>query len=150
MYFLLNLIYYVKSYGHLCQILAFFKMPAHQIWSCHVTHEANFEFFYFVLILHLILGKVTKFQVEKLSTSEVINQKPQGRWKTPGLALRVKAQNGSHLYEKYSVFPTVTIFFKSAFLCNLMQEIVFLSCKKLVYIKFVNFVFKEPVNDCIK
>ena len=43
MYFLLNLINYVKSYGHLCQILAFFTMPALQIWSCHVTQEANFE-----------------------------------------------------------------------------------------------------------
>ena len=34
------------------------------------------EFFYFVLILHLILGQVTKFLLEKLSTSEVISQKP--------------------------------------------------------------------------
>ena len=32
-----------KVYGHFCQILAFFMMPAHQIWSCHVTQEANFE-----------------------------------------------------------------------------------------------------------
>ena len=43
MYFLLNLSHYVKSYGHLCQILAFFAMPALQIWLCHVTQEANFE-----------------------------------------------------------------------------------------------------------
>ena len=64
MYFFLNLNHYVKSYQHFCQILAFFAMPAHQIWSCHVTEEANFEHFYFVLILHLILGKVTKFLVE--------------------------------------------------------------------------------------
>ena len=28
MYILLNLSHYVKSYGHLCQILAFFTMPA--------------------------------------------------------------------------------------------------------------------------
>ena len=33
------------------------------------------KIFYFVLILHLILGKVTKFPVEKLSTSEVISKK---------------------------------------------------------------------------
>ena len=45
MYFLLNLSYYVKSFGHFCQILAIFKMLAHQIWSCHMTHKANFEFF---------------------------------------------------------------------------------------------------------
>ena len=43
MYFLLNLSHYVKSYGHLCQILAFFAMPALQIWLCHVTQEANFK-----------------------------------------------------------------------------------------------------------
>ena len=43
MYVLLNLSHYVKSYGHLCQILAFFTMPALQIWPCHVTQEANFE-----------------------------------------------------------------------------------------------------------
>ena len=31
---------------------------------------------YFFLILHLILRKAAKFLVEKLSTSEVISQKP--------------------------------------------------------------------------
>ena len=62
MYFLLNLSHYVKSYGHFCQILAFFMRPAHQIWTCDVTQETNFEFFYFVLILHLILGKSQNFQ----------------------------------------------------------------------------------------
>ena len=70
----------------------FFTMPAHQIWSCHVTQEANFEFFYFVPILHLILGKVTKFLVEKLSFSEVISQKPHGGLENtpPPSAFRVK------------------------------------------------------------
>ena len=73
MYFLLNLSHYVKRYGHLCQILAFFTTPALQIWPCHVTQKANFEKNYLFLILHLISGKVTKFLVEKLSTSEVIS-----------------------------------------------------------------------------
>ena len=45
MYFLLNLSHYVKSCGHFCQILAFFMMPTHQIWSYHLTQEANFETF---------------------------------------------------------------------------------------------------------
>ena len=36
--------------------------------------------FYFVLILHLILGKVTKFLVGKLSISEVNSQKRHGGW----------------------------------------------------------------------
>ena len=56
----------------------FFMMLALQIWPCHVTQEASFEKFLFFLILHLILGKVTKFLVEKLSTSEVLSQRPQG------------------------------------------------------------------------
>ena len=48
--FLLNLSHYVKSYGHFCQILAFFTIPTHQIWSCPVTQaskQANFENFPF-------------------------------------------------------------------------------------------------------
>ena len=67
-------------------------MPAHQIWSCHVAKDANFKNFYFVLILHLISGKVTKYPAEKLSTSEVISQKPHGVWKTtpPPSAFRVR------------------------------------------------------------
>ena len=35
------------------------------------------KIFYFFLIPQLILGKVTKFLVEKLFTSDVISQKPQ-------------------------------------------------------------------------
>ena len=64
-------------------------MPTHQMWSCHVTQVANFEKFYFVLILHLILGEVTKFLLEKLSTSEVISQKSHGGGNTP-VPFRVK------------------------------------------------------------
>ena len=45
----------------------------------HMTQDVNFQNLYFVLILHLILGKVTKFLVKELSTSEVISLKPQGR-----------------------------------------------------------------------
>ena len=90
MYFLLNLSNYVKSYGHLCQILALFTMPALQIWPCHVTQEANFEKLLAFLILHLILGKVTKFLVKKLSTSEVICQKPHGGMENTPRAFRVK------------------------------------------------------------
>ena len=78
-YFLLNLSHSVKSYGHFCHILALFKMSIHQIWSCHVTQKCKFQkFIIFFPILHLMLGKVTKLLVEKLSTSEVISQKPHG------------------------------------------------------------------------
>ena len=83
MYFLLNLSHSVKSYGHLCQTLAFFKMPALQIWPCHVTQEANSEKNLFFLILHLILGKAAKFLLEKLFTSEVISQNLTGGGDAP-------------------------------------------------------------------
>ena len=66
-------------------------MPTLQIWPCHITQEANFEKMYFFLVLNLILDKAAKFLVEKLSTSEVISQKPHGGWKTPPpIAFRVK------------------------------------------------------------
>ena len=83
MYFLLNLSHYVKVMGIYVKSWHF-TMPALQIWPCHVTQEGNFEKFYFFLILYL-LRKVTKFVVEKLSTSEVISQNPHGEggWKTP-------------------------------------------------------------------
>ena len=77
-------------YVKFCQILAFLTMPTLQIWPCHVTQEANFEKIYFFLIVHLILDKA-KFLVEKLSTSEVISQKPHwGVGKHPPSAFRVK------------------------------------------------------------
>ena len=41
--FLLNLSRFVKSYGHFCQILGILTMPAHLIWSSHVTEEVNLE-----------------------------------------------------------------------------------------------------------
>ena len=65
----------------------FFMMPYHQIWSCNMTQEANFQKMLIFIILHLILGKVTKFLVEKLSTSEVISQKPHGGEKYPPVLL---------------------------------------------------------------
>ena len=88
MYFLLNFSNYVKSCWHFCQILAFFTILTHQIWSCYVTQEKITKMFYLVLILHLILRKVAKFLVRKLFTSEVISQKPHwggggGGLKTP-------------------------------------------------------------------
>ena len=47
MYFLLNFNHCVKRSWHFCQILTFLTMPAHQIWSCHVTQDANLEIFLF-------------------------------------------------------------------------------------------------------
>ena len=45
MYLLLTLSYYVESYGHVCQILASFTMPFHQIWSCYLTPSYKFRNF---------------------------------------------------------------------------------------------------------
>ena len=45
MYFLLNFNHYVKSYRHLCQILACFTLSTRQIWSCYVTQVVNIEKF---------------------------------------------------------------------------------------------------------
>ena len=64
MYFLLNLSHYVKSCGHLSHILAFFTMPAHQIWSYHVTQQANFEKFLFCPNSTFNIRKSHKFLVE--------------------------------------------------------------------------------------
>ena len=48
-----------------------------------MTQEATFFRMYFSLVLHLISGKVVRFLAVKLSTSEVISQKPHRWWKTP-------------------------------------------------------------------
>ena len=92
MHFLLNLSPYVKSYEHLCQILAICTTPALQIWPCQVTQEANFQKIIFFPNSAFNIGKSCKILVEKLSTSEVISHKPHGGWKTPlpPSAFRVK------------------------------------------------------------
>ena len=68
-----------KVMGIFVKFWLFFMMPAHQIWSCHVIQEANFEIFLFFPNSTFNIRKVTKFLVEKLSTSEVISQKSHGR-----------------------------------------------------------------------
>ena len=45
MCFSLNLSHCVKCYGHFCQSLALFTMPANQISSCYMIQDANFENF---------------------------------------------------------------------------------------------------------
>ena len=71
----------------------FFTMPALQIWPCHVTQEANFEKILPFPNSAFNIGKASKFVVEKLSTSEVISQKPHGGGKHAlRSAFRVKSQ----------------------------------------------------------
>ena len=60
---------------------------------------------YFFLILHLILDKAAKFLAEKLSTSEVISQKPHRGWKTPPSAFRVK--DGQIDEEEFNMLQTL-------------------------------------------
>ena len=89
MYFV-NLSHYAKSYGHFCQILAIFTMLAHQIWSCHVTQEPNFENFLFCPDSIFNIGEITKFLVETFSLSNFIRQEPyEGMENTPPRAFRV-------------------------------------------------------------
>ena len=60
-----------------------------------ISSHPNFKSFYFGLILHLILGQVRKFLVEKFSASGVISKKPHGmgEWGTspPPSAVRVNS-----------------------------------------------------------
>ena len=59
-------------------------MPTHQIWSYHVTQEANFENFLFCPNSTFDIRKSYKIFSGKASTSEVISQKPQGGGITGG------------------------------------------------------------------
>ena len=62
-----------------------FMMPAHQIWSCHVTQEANFEKFLFYpnstfnirKSRKISSGKALYFRSYQAKTSR------RGGWKTP-------------------------------------------------------------------
>ena len=59
------------------------------------------EIIYFFLILHLILGKVSKLLVEKTSTSEVVSQKPLGGGGGGGVAplSALGVKDGATFYE---------------------------------------------------
>ena len=74
---------YISFEKYFCQIVAFFTMPAHQIWSCHVTQEANFEKFLFCPNSAFNIREIHKISSKKLSTSEVISQKPHGGFHPP-------------------------------------------------------------------
>ena len=62
-----------------CQMLALFMIPLTKYGHVMWPKMQISKLFYFVVILHLILGKATKFQVEKLPTSEVINKGAGGK-----------------------------------------------------------------------
>ena len=78
MYFLSNLSHCVKNYGRSCQILSFFTMPACQIWSCHITQNANFENVLFCPNSTFNIGKVTKFLVESSLVQKLLGKNFMG------------------------------------------------------------------------
>ena len=102
MYFLLNLNHYVKSYGHLSHILAFFMMPALQIWPCHVTQEENFQTILLFPNFAFNIGKSCKISSRKLSTSEIISQKPHGGWKKAPVLLGLRQFMQIYLEDFYA------------------------------------------------
>ena len=65
MYFLLNLSHYVKSCGDFCQNFGIFYDARSPNMVISLDPRSNFANFLFVLIPHLILGKVTEFLSEK-------------------------------------------------------------------------------------
>ena len=86
MHFLLNWNHCVKSYGHFCQILALLAIPAHQIWSCHVTQ--NFENLLFFPYPIFNIRKGHKISTGKALYFRSYQQKTSpggGGWKTPVL-----------------------------------------------------------------
>ena len=74
MRFFLNLGHCVQSYKHI--LLNFGSFYDVRLLNMVMSRDPRCKFrnFYFVLILHLILGKVTKVLVEKLSASEVTSR----------------------------------------------------------------------------
>ena len=79
MYFLLNLSHFVKSYGHLCYVLACFTMTTHRIRSSHVTQVVNLENFLFYPNFALNFTNSHKIPGVKFTTSEVTSKNPRGR-----------------------------------------------------------------------
>ena len=97
MYFLLNLSHYVKSYGHLCQILAFFTMPALQIWPCHVTQEANFEKILFFPNSAFNIGK--SYKISSRKALYLRSYQPKTSWGPPVLlGLRKRAKSLEEIF----------------------------------------------------
>ena len=89
-----------KVMGIFVKFWHYFRCPLTKYGHVTWPKKQILKTFYFFLILDLILGKVTKFLVEKLSTSEVISQKPHGGGgveNTPSSAFRVKCNSRKNL-----------------------------------------------------
>ena len=105
-----------KGVGNFVKFGIFLRCPLTKYGHITWPKKQISKIFYFVLILFLISWKVTRFLVEKLSTSEVISQKPHGGWKTPPSAFRVKFRaswNGLFYFFLNGVFICFTHFMNS-------------------------------------
>ena len=71
MYLLLNSTHCVKSYGHFVKFWLFYDVRSPSMVISRDSRSKFRIFFNFVLILHLISGKVAKCLVEKLSVSTI-------------------------------------------------------------------------------
>ena len=74
----------------------FFTMPAHEIWSYHVTRKANFEKFLFCPNSTFNIRKSHKISSRKALYFRSYQPKPHGGgggggWKHPLSAFRVKS-----------------------------------------------------------
>ena len=97
MYFLLKS-HCVKRYRHFCQILALYTMPAYQIWSCHVTQDANVENFLFCPNSTFNIrksGKALYFRSSQLKASRGVARKHP----PPASAFRVNWL--SHVFDDF-------------------------------------------------
>ena len=86
-----------KVVGLFVKFWHFFTMPAHQMWSYHVTQEANFENFLFCTNSTFNIRKVHKISSGKALYFRSYQPKNSrgvgGWWKTPSSAFRVKEQS---------------------------------------------------------
>ena len=82
----------LKVVGIFVKFWHFFTMPAHQIWSYHLTQEANFENFLFFPNSIFNIRKSHKISCGKALYFRSYEPKPHegGGWKTPPSAFRVK------------------------------------------------------------
>ena len=88
-----------KVMGIFVKFLPLFTMPAHQIWSCHVTQEANFKNFSFFPNFTFDIRKSHKISSGKALWFRIYQAKPsrEGGWKTPPVPLGLSKKEKENL-----------------------------------------------------
>ena len=120
MYFLLDLSHYVKYYVKFWHVLRC-RSPN---MDMSPDPRSKFRDFIFFLILHLILGYVTKFLIEKLSTSEVISQTPhEGVENTPPPPSAFRVKTPCMYRTKYGVtYKSKSAFSDCLYFCQILEN----------------------------